>query len=142
MGLADEDEDIVVVVATLEGREVVVLDFDELVDNFVEEDEDFVEELDFEDELEDFELEEEVFVVEVTDLEVDVNEVEEGFTDPLLELVDATPLPLLLVLARDESIYISSLFPAPQYSYWLPGQVNEQSERVVLTDPAFGDVPQ
>jgi hypothetical protein len=47
-------------------------------------------------------------------LEVDVEDFEEGFTDLLLELVDATPL---LVLAGDESMYISSLLPAPQYSY-------------------------
>lgn len=147
------DEPVLVVEVSLEeGEEEEVLAEEEEEVLVEEEEEDFdvdEEELSFEEELEVFELED-VFVdverVEVTDLEVDVEvlveDVEEGFTDPLVLLVDATLLTLLLVLASDESMYISSLFPAPQYSYGLPGQVKEQSERVVLTDPALGDVPQ
>lgn len=109
------------------------LDFDELVlvltlveDDLVEEEDDLDVEEDFVD----------VERVEVTDLEVDVEDfevdVEETLTDPLL----------LVEVESEESMYISSLLPAPQYSYALPGQVNEQSESVVLTDPVLGDVPQ
>ena len=109
------------------------LDFDELVlvltlveDDLVEEEDDLNVEEDFVD----------VERVEVTDLEVDVEDfevdVEETLTDPLL----------LVEVESEESMYISSLLPAPQYSYALPGQVNEQSESVVLTDPVLGDVPQ
>jgi hypothetical protein len=132
-----------------------VLDFDvpEVVESFVDEVifdvlevvlPDFTdEELDFEvDELlDDFELvlEDEGFAdveeVDTTDREVDVEDLEEV-------VEDFTDLLLLLLVASEESMYISSLFPAPQYSYGLPGQVNEQSERVVETDPALGEVPQ
>lgn len=71
--------------------------------------------------------------VDVVLAEVDVEveeEAEARFTNPLL------------VLAPDSSMYISRRFPAPQYSYSLPGHANEQSETVVLTDPALGDEPQ
>jgi hypothetical protein len=105
--------------------EVDVLVFEELVLVFVEEELlDFVDELVFVEETEELDFEDnellDVFVlvedglvdverVDVTDLEVDVevfvDEVEEDFTDPLL-----------LLVARDESMYISSLLPAPQYS--------------------------
>jgi hypothetical protein len=57
--------------------------------------------------------------------------------DDELVLLDTTALLVKaeLVLLTDEetevSLYISSLFPAPQYSYWFPGQVNEQSVWVV-----------
>jgi hypothetical protein len=43
---------------------------------------------------------------------------------------------------RDESWYISSLFPAPQYSYWLPGQIKLQSPMFSMTDPALIELPQ
>jgi len=107
--------------------------------------------LDFVDEEElDIVDEEELDIVDEEELDI-VDEEELDFVDEeeldfdelmLLLLVVDTTLLTLLVCASDESMYISSLLPAPQYSYGLPGQVNEQSERVVLTDPALGDVPQ
>ena len=101
----------------------VVLDFVELVDLMV------------------------VDVLEVVldlDVEVEVLDDVEDFDDEtmLVLLVDGATLLLLLLLASEESMYISRRLPAPQYSYWLPGQVKEQSDKVVLTDPALGDVPQ
>lgn len=43
---------------------------------------------------------------------------------------------------RDESWYISSLFPAPQYSYWLPGQIKLQSPMFSMTHPVLIELPQ
>ena len=43
----------------------------------------------------------------------------------------------------DVSLYISNLFPAPQYSYWSPGQVNEQSSWFAArTEVASSVLPQ
>jgi hypothetical protein len=81
--------------------------------------------------LEDFE------VLEVT-IEVLLTEVFELGT----LVVDETTLLLLLDDAREVKRYISSLFPAPQYSYALPGQVNEQSESVARVDDAARVFPQ
>lgn len=53
------------------------------------------------------------------------------------------PTELLLLEVVAESVYISNLLPAPQYSYLLPGQVNEQSAWLVAkTDPVFMVLPQ
>lgn len=56
-------------------------------------------------------------------------------------MVDKTTL-LLLDEAREVKRYISRRFPAPQYSYALPGQVKEQSVRAAGTEPAFKEFPQ
>ncbi len=78
-------------------------------------------------------------VVEVKTLDV-LDVLEE--LDFVLELeVDGTTL-LLLLGSRDLSSYISSLLPAPQYSYGLPGHVKEQSVKGARTDPAFITLPQ
>ncbi len=39
-------------------------------------------------------------------------------------------------------LYISSRAPAPQYSYWFPGQMKLQSVRGAGTDPACRVLPQ
>lgn len=47
------------------------------------------------------------------------------------------------VLAEPACLYISNLFPAPQYSYWFPGQLNEQSAWVgAKADPPLSVLPQ
>lgn len=111
------------------------VDFVVLVETLLE----VVFEVDLVDEL-DFVLVDFFEVVADLDVDVEVLDVEEGLIELLV--IDETLFELLLLLARDESMYISRRFPAPQYSYWFPGQINEQSERVVLTDPVLGDVPQ
>ena len=47
--------------------------------------------------------------------------------EALLVDVDTTTTLLELLDTIGPSLYISSLFPAPQYSYTDPGQINEQS---------------
>ncbi len=49
---------------------------------------------------------------------------------------------LMLLEDNDVSSYISSLLPAPQYSYGLPGHVNEQSVKGASTEPALITLPQ
>lgn len=62
--------------------------------------------------------------------------------DVELAEVDGT-IELLLLEVDVESLYISSLLPAPQYSYSFPGQINEQSAWLVAkTDPVFMMLPQ
>ncbi len=79
------------------------------------------------------------------------------------ELVEVVPVPAVVVpvpvlvpvvvpvvvpvaepvaVAALVSSYISSRFPAPQYSYWLPGQVNEQSVAGARTEPVLIVLPQ
>jgi len=82
-----------------------------------------------------------VELVELTVLE----ELEDEVLDETeLELADVDGTTELLLLEVDaESLYISNLFPAPQYSYLLPGQVNEQSAWLVAkTDPVLRVLPQ
>lgn len=87
--------------------------------------------------------------VELTDFGVDVEEcgedlgdvevmtelvdvfggVEDGDTDPLL-LLDTVPCE-----AVPFRMYTLSLLPAPQYSYWSPAQVIEQSLSGAITEP-------
>jgi hypothetical protein len=57
------------------------------------------------------------------------------------ELEERTEL-LVLETVVGESIYISNRFPAPQYSYWFPGQMNEQSVKAASTEPALIVLPQ
>jgi hypothetical protein len=52
-------------------------------------------------------------------------------TDDELELATVEP-----------SLYISSRFPAPQYSYGLPGQIKEQSLKSARIDPSLIVLPQ
>lgn len=85
-------------------------------------------------ELEDEEIEE----TELEELELRVEEVEE--VDEGLE-VDETLL-LLLVGTWPESLYISSLFPAPQYSYWFPGHIKLQSLEETRVDVESNVFPQ
>jgi hypothetical protein len=52
-------------------------------------------------------------------------------------------LPTELLELAEDSVYISNLLPAPQYSYLLPGQVNEQSAWFVAkADPPLSVLPQ
>jgi hypothetical protein len=104
----------------------------------------------------DFDVEDDVFeVVELTDftvdvvieedlteLDVDVLDVVESFTDVELELLTFDVAELEVLVADCPSMYISSLFPAPQYSYGLPGHVKEQSDKVARTEPALITLPQ
>ena len=104
----------------------------------------------------DFDVEDDVFeVVELTDftvdvvveedlteLDVDVFEVVEIFTDVELELLTFDVTKLEVLVADCPSMYISSLFPAPQYSYGLPGHTKEQSDKVARTEPALITLPQ
>jgi len=104
----------------------------------------------------DFDVEDDVFeVVELTDftvdvvveedlteLDVDVFEVVEIFTDVELELLTFDVTELEVLVADCPSMYISSLFPAPQYSYGLPGHTKEQSDKVARTEPALITLPQ
>lgn len=138
-----------VLVSIRDDVEVVELRDDELLA--------FEVEVDFE--VEDkFDVEDDVFeVVELTDftvdvvleeglpeLDVDVFEVVENLTDVELELelltFNVTELEVLV--ADCPSMYISSLFPAPQYSYGLPGHTKEQSDEVARTEPALITLPQ
>jgi len=52
----------------------------------------------------------------------------------LLEMLDA--------VARAESMYMSSLSPAPQYSELLPGHTKLQSPGAARTDPGPNLLPQ
>ena len=104
----------------------------------------------------DFDVEDDIFeVVELTDftvdvvvekdlteLDVDVFEVVEIFTDVELELLPFDVTELEVLVADCPSMYISSLFPAPQYSYGLPGHTKEQSDKVARTEPALITLPQ
>ena len=104
----------------------------------------------------DFDVEDDVFeVVELTDftvdvvveedlteLDVDVFDVVEIFTDVELELLTFDVTELEVLVADCPSMYISSLFPAPQYSYGLPGHTKEQSDKVARTEPALIILPQ
>ena len=88
------------------------------------------------DEVVDTTLVEDVFVDEVAELVE-----EELLVEPFELVVDEATL-LLLEDLNDESKYISSLFPAPQYSYAFPGHVKEQSESVARVDDAARVSPQ
>ena len=104
----------------------------------------------------DFDVEDDVFeVVELTDftvdvvveedlteLDVDVFEVVEIFTDVELELLTFDVTELEVLVADCPSMYISSLFPAPQYSYGLPGHTKEHSDKAARTEPALITLPQ
>lgn len=93
----------------------------------------------------DFDVEDDVFeVVELTDFDVDVLDVVvvEIFTDVELELLTFDVTELEVLVADCPSMYISSLFPAPQYSYGLPGHTKEQSDKVARTEPALITLPQ
>jgi hypothetical protein len=59
--------------------------------------------------------------------------------EELEEDVDEIPL---VVDTREESLYNSNLFPAPQYCTELPGQMKLQSLRAARTDPAPSELPQ
>lgn len=139
-----------VLVSVRDDVEVVELRDDELLA--------FEVEVDFEAE-DDFEVEDDVFeVVELTDFTVDVVveedlteldidvfdvvEVVESFTDVELELLTMDVTKLEVLVADCTSMYISSLFPAPQYSYGLPGHTKEQSDKVARTEPALITLPQ
>lgn len=90
---------------------------------------------------------------------VDVLELLEVLVDdvllvPKLDEVDRTPMldevdnddgdvdEALVLVTRDASLYISSLFPAPQYSRLLPGHMKLQSPSVARSDPAPSVLPQ
>jgi hypothetical protein len=129
-----------VLVSERDDVEVVELRDDELLAFEVEEEDVFEVE-------DDFDVEEDVFeVVELTDFDVDVLDVVvvEIFTDVELELELLTlDVAELEVLAADcPSLYISSLFPAPQYSYGLPGHTKEHSDKAARTEPALITLPQ
>lgn len=83
--------------------------------------------------LTDFDVDVEVVLEDegLTELEVDVFDEVEMCTDDELELATVEP-----------SMYISSRFPAPQYSYGLPGQIKEQSPKAARTDPVLMALPQ
>ena len=98
----------------------------ELVDDFEEDNDLRVLEL-----LTDFDVDVEAVEV-LTELVVDVFDVVEDFTDAELELLTM----------EVPSMYISSRFPAPQYSYALPGQTIEQSLVAARTDPVLMTLPQ
>lgn len=61
---------------------------------------------------------------------------------PVLDLVLVVDSTTLLLDTAELSSYISSLLPAPQYSYWLPGQTKLQSVNAARTDPALITLPQ
>lgn len=48
----------------------------------------------------------------------------------------------LVVVTAEESLYISSLFPAPQYWTGLPGQMKLQSPGAASTEPSPRVLPQ
>lgn len=58
--------------------------------------------------------------------------------ETVLDDVDET----LVVVTAEESLYISNLFPAPQYCTGLPGQMKLQSPGAARTDPAPRVFPQ
>jgi hypothetical protein len=49
---------------------------------------------------------------------------------------------LVLETVVGERIYISNRFPAPQYSWLFPGQMNEQSVKAAGAEPALMVLPQ
>ena len=66
---------------------------------------------------------------------------------PVAVVVPVRPVPVAVVVlevdvAALESLYRSRRFPAPQYSYWLPGQTKEQSVAGATTEPALIVLPQ
>lgn len=65
-------------------------------------------------------------------------------TETGVELVVPDPPPgaVVVVTAVPLSKYSSSRFPAPQYSYWFPGQTKLQSVAAARTEPAFREFPQ
>jgi hypothetical protein len=83
---------------------------------------------------------------------VGIAEVEVDTVEDLIVLLFTTILSVDEVLVRVRGrtddvgvldlMYISSLFPAPQYSYALPGQIKEQSVKAARTDPALITLPQ
>lgn len=73
-------------------------------------------------------------------LDVVVETLERTLDDDDEEVVEETIELLVLVTV---SVYISNLLPAPQYSYWLPGQVKEQSAWLDAgIDPPLSVLPQ
>lgn len=150
VGVAEVVEDLLVLLTTVlsvddvlersrdasDDVEVLDLEDDELVsfellDDFVEDD--FVDDDDFVllVLLTDFDVD--VEVEGLTELDVDVFDVVEVCTDVELELLTAVVVP---------SLYNSNLFPAPQYSYALPGHTIEQSPAAARTDPVLRALPQ
>jgi phosphatidate phosphatase PAH1 len=79
---------------------------------------------------------------DLTELDVDVLDVVESFTDVELELLTSDVAELEVLVADCPSMYISNLFPAPQYSYELPGHTKEQSDKDARTEPALITLPQ
>lgn len=60
-----------------------------------------------------------------------------------LEEVEDVATTELLLLETADRLYNSNLFPAPQYSYLFPGQVNEQSVCLFARpDPVPSILPQ
>lgn len=66
---------------------------------------------------------------------------EEPLADETLEVEPVLEEELLLVV-REESMYSSSRFPAPQYSKLFPGQRKLQSPAGAGMDPAPRELPQ
>jgi hypothetical protein len=70
-------------------------------------------------------------------------EVEVEIDEELGEVSELVVLELLVLeVLVGESIYISNLTPAPQYSYWFPGHTKLQSVRGAGTEPALIVLPQ
>jgi hypothetical protein len=115
--------------------EAVALD-DEVVDTTLEEDVLVEETEELDDDFDVLNTTVEVLLTDVCELLVT-----ELFDELETLFVDETTL-LLLEKARELRRYISSLFPAPQYSYAFPGQMNEQSESVARVDDAARVFPQ
>jgi hypothetical protein len=76
-----------------------------------------------------------VVLVDVLEVVVPVTAVEVVDFVPVVELDAEVVAPLV-------SMYISNRFPAPQYSYGLPGQTKEQSVKAARTDPVLMTLPQ
>jgi hypothetical protein len=82
---------------------------------------------------------------ELTDFDVDV-EAEEDATELDVDAFDevemCTDVELEELAVEVPILYKSSLLPAPQYSYGLPGQINEQSVKAAGTEPELMTLPQ
>jgi hypothetical protein len=138
-----EDE---VEVPVLEKLETEELRLDEVLETDAECDE---LELDDEDSVLDTEEPDELGLVDGCGCVLEMELEDEAGFDELLEIVELVELDgfneddeELDGEDRDESWYISSLFPAPQYSYWLPGQIKLQSPMFSMTDPVLIELPQ
>ncbi len=91
----------------------------------------------------------EVDDVEVDDLEDEVVE-DKVAEDEDVESEDVEPVAVEVGLVdvdepedgREARLYISNLFPAPQYSYWFPLQMKPQSDNAAGIDPALIELPQ